>query len=369
MGDIRFEHVRKVFGGGVEAVKDLTITIPSPTLAVVVGPSGCGKTTVLRLLAGLAELTSGEIHLGSQRIDTLPARERDVAMVFQSYALYPHMTVRENLSFGLGVRKMPKEEINRRVAEVSKKLEIADLLGRRPGEISGGQRQRVALGRAIVREPRVFLFDEPLSSLDARLRMDMRYMIRKLYNDLQTTTIYVTHDQVEAMTIGEMLIVMKDGIVHQTGTPEACYHQPADTFVASFLGSPPMNLMEADLDPVSQILRLGNGDEIKIPQELTARFDLKKMGRVILGVRPERMTPMEGECRCEKGCLRLKGNVVLTEPLGYETLTHIAVGSSELIVKSQSKLPVRENGFVEVCIEPAHVHCFSPEDGRRLAAS
>jgi len=242
MSDLVFTNVRKVFAGGVTAVDDFSLSIPSPTMTVLVGPSGCGKTTLLRLIAGLDRPTSGEIHLGDTRLDTLTPKDRDIAMVFQSYALYPHMTVAQNLSFGLRLRKTPKERVRERVAEVARTLEIGELLDRRPGELSGGQRQRVALGRAIIRQPRVFLFDEPLSNLDARLRSEMRAMIKRLYHQLQVTSIYVTHDQVEAMTIGEQLVVMNEGRIHQVGPPEQCYRRPADRFVASFLGSPSMNL-------------------------------------------------------------------------------------------------------------------------------
>ncbi|MBI4719889.1 MAG: ATP-binding cassette domain-containing protein [Chitinivibrionia bacterium] len=363
MSDIRFSRISKTFGNGVEAVLDFSLVIPSPTLAVLVGPSGCGKTTVLRLLAGLEDPTSGEIWLGDTRIDALEPRKRDIAMVFQSYALFPHMTVGENLSFGLSLRKTPKQDINTRVEEIAKKLDIAGLLQRKPGELSGGQRQRVALGRAIIREPKVYLFDEPLSSLDAKLRMSMRYMIKKLYNEVRTTTIYVTHDQVEAMTIGELLIVMQGGKIHQVGTPEECYHRPGDTFVASFLGSPPMNLLEAAFDESDGWLSMPGGERYEPKQAYAAL--LRRHGRrsVIVGIRPEDIKPAQGD---EHGGLCMKGAVVLTEPLGYEKLVHISIGGAEVIAKSHSGFAVEAGGAMRISVDDSNVHFFSAETGRAI---
>jgi len=364
MPDLIFKNVRKVFPGGVTAVEDFSLVITRPTMAVLVGPSGCGKTTLLRLVAGLDEPTSGSIHLGETRLDTLPPRDRDIAMVFQSYALYPHMTVAQNLSFGLKLRKTPKQRIGERVAEVSETLEIDDLLDRRPGELSGGQRQRVALGRAVIREPRVFLFDEPLSNLDARLRGDMRAMIKKLYNRLRVTSIYVTHDQVEAMTIGEQLVVMNEGRIHQVGPPETCYRHPTDTFVASFLGSPPMNFLDADTGGEAPMVA---GRRVPVSAPAASVLGAAGDDAVLLGVRPEDVEPAPREGRKEE-TIHLDGKIVLEEPLGHETLTHIQVGGYELIARGARTFGRDGDGDTTLYIDSDLVHWFSKRDGSRLAA-
>ena len=247
MAEVILKHVRKQYGN-VVAVHDFSQQIHDREFVVLVGPSGCGKTTTLRMVAGLEEVTSGEIIIDGQTVNNLTPKDRDVAMVFQSYALYPHMTVEENMALGLKLRKTPKAEILRRVAETAELLGIENLLGRKPKALSGGQRQRVALGRAIVRIPRVYLFDEPLSNLDAKLRMHMRLELRKLHDRLKTTTIYVTHDQVEAMTMGDRIVVMKDGAIQQAGEPLDLYRKPANLFVAGFIGSPPMNVISASIE-------------------------------------------------------------------------------------------------------------------------
>ncbi|MDH3217806.1 MAG: ATP-binding cassette domain-containing protein, partial [Candidatus Krumholzibacteria bacterium] len=311
MADIEFQSVRKVFGKRVVALEEFSLTISSPTLVVLVGPSGCGKTTLLRLIAGLERPTSGAIMLGEQRLDTLEPRKRDVAMVFQNYALYPHMTVRENLSFGLKIRRVAADTVASKVNGVSKSLEIDGLLDRKPAELSGGQRQRVALGRAVIREPKVFLFDEPLSNLDARLRDEMRYLIKRLYQRLRTTTVYVTHDQVEAMTIGETLVVLRDGRIHQVGTPVDCYRHPRDTFVASFLGSPPMNLLQAEYDGASGSLRVADQTDFGLSGPLLSRIDSKGARELVVGVRPENLKPHTGGAGNQG--LVLGGTVILEE--------------------------------------------------------
>ncbi|NIM20725.1 MAG: sn-glycerol-3-phosphate ABC transporter ATP-binding protein UgpC [Candidatus Latescibacteria bacterium] len=363
MSDLDFSHLEKVYDNGVVAVSDFHLRIPGPTLAVIVGPSGCGKTTVLRLIAGLEKPTRGEIHLGGKRLDTLEPRRRDVAMVFQSYALYPHMTVGENLSFGLRLRKMPRASIQRRVQEVSRTLEIDKLLHRKPGELSGGQRQRVALGRAIIREPKVFLFDEPLSNLDARLRVDMRYTIKKLFQRLKVTTVYVTHDQVEAMTIGEMLVVMSEGKIHQVGTPEACYQSPRDTFVATFLGSPPMRLLKGRLDPTQSTLQLGEDIRMPIPPDLADRLR-RQEDELLVGVRPEHVRPYHSDS--DPRGVDLKGDIVLTEPLGHETLTHLKIGTAELVARGKERFQVDKEGRTAVFVDPDRLHFFSKANGERI---
>ena len=247
MAEIRLDQVTKEFAGGVQAVAGVSLTISSGEFMVLVGPSGCGKTTLLRMLAGLEEVSAGEIWIGEREVSRLAPRDRDIAMVFQNYALYPHYTVEKNLGYGLKVRSTPKDEIARRVQEVAKMLGLEELLQRRPGALSGGQRQRVAMGRAIIREPAVFLMDEPLSNLDAKLRVDMRAELARLHERLGITTVYVTHDQVEAMTLGTRVAVMRDGTVQQVDTPQTLYREPANLFVAAFIGSPSMNLAEADI--------------------------------------------------------------------------------------------------------------------------
>ena len=365
LADIEFRKVRKVFGSQVVALEEFSLRIPSPTLVVLVGPSGCGKTTLLRLIAGLEHPTSGEIMLGDQRLDALEARKRDIAMVFQNYALYPHMTVRENLSFGLKIRRTPKDVIARRVQEVSRSLDIDRLLERKPAELSGGQRQRVALGRAVIREPKVFLFDEPLSNLDARLRDEMRYLIKKLYQRLRTTTVYVTHDQVEAMTIGELLVVLRDGRIHQVGTPAECYLRPRDTFVASFLGSPPMNLIGGAYDRADQSIRLANQTGFKVPEPVSKQIEQLGAGEIVVGARPEVFKQGDGT----GDGLRLNGEVVLEETLGHEILTHIDLGGEEIVVRGGQTLLDPGGGRVSVWAPVESLHFFSKQAGTRIDAT
>jgi ABC-type sugar transport system ATPase subunit len=361
MADLQFQNLHKVYPGDIVAVDDFTLRVPSPQMLVLVGPSGCGKTTLLRMVAGLETPTSGTIHLGDTRLDTLEPRRRDIAMVFQSYALYPHMSVADNLSFGLRLRKTPRAEVKRRVQEVAQQLEIDPLLGRKPGELSGGQRQRVAPGRAVIREPRVFLFDEPLSNLDARLRTDMRTMIRRLYDRLQVTSIYVTHDQVEAMTIGERLVIMNEGRVRQVGTPEQCYHEPADTFVASFLGSPSMNLFEASFDASTRRLMTG-GAFLEVDDTAARRIASVGGERIVFGVRPEHVLARTVSAAAVSGT----GRLMLREPLGHETLTHIALGDGEIVARGQDEFAPDGAGAVSVSVEARHLHLFSAADGSRL---
>ncbi len=361
MGKILFRNISKTYSNGVEALHGLDLEIPDAAFAVIVGPSGCGKTTVLRLLAGLEKPTGGEIYMDGERIDGREPRDRNIAMVFQSYALYPHMTVEKNLSFGMILRKEPKESIAERVAEVASLLDITKLLDRKPAQLSGGERQRVALGRAIIRNPSAYLYDEPLSSLDARLRMEMRYMIKRLHLRMRTTTIYVTHDQVEAMTIGELLIVMKEGRIHQVGTPQRCYDHPEDTFVASFLGSPPMNLLPARVDPSSRSLYLEGCAAIELPSGLDARILDSGEREIVLGLRPE---DLRIAARASSS-LRLRGRIMLTEPLGSEKLLHVRVGGADLIIKG-GREPLEEGSDIDFTVDTGRVHCFSASTGRNL---
>src|SRR5689334_5730439 len=300
MASVTFDRVTKLYDNEVRAVGDLTLEVEDGEFMVLVGPSGCGKTTALRMVAGLEEISDGEIRIGETVVNDVDSRWRDVAMVFQNYALYPHMTVFDNIAFGLRVRRIPKWEINRRVGEIGRVLGLAELLDRKPRQLSGGQRQRVAMGRAIVREPSVFLMDEPLSNLDARLRVQMRAEVSRIQHELEATTIYVTHDQVEAMTMGDQIAVMRNGILQQTGDPQRVYDRPANLFVASFIGSPPMNLVQAQLDrgDAENLVALVGDQELEVPGEIVAaRPALERyVGQTVgLGIRPEHVRePREG---------------------------------------------------------------------------
>src|SRR5205823_1507678 len=322
---VTFAEVTKVYDG-VVAVNELSLEVGNGEFMVLVGPSGCGKTTALRMVAGLEDITSGEILIGDRVVNDVDPRGRDVAMVFQNYALYPHMTVFENIAFGLRARHAPKAEIKTRVERASKALGLAELLERKPRQLSGGQRQRVAMGRAIVRNPRVFLMDEPLSNLDARLRVQMRAEVARVQRELGVTTIYVTHDQVEAMTMGDRVAVMRGGVLQQTGEPQSVFDRPANLFVASFIGSPPMNLVQARLDARGDGLAAVVGDQdVDVPAEVAAaRPALRRhAGRTIgLGIRPEHLRDAGDGSRP-----RIRGTVRATEALGSELLVHLEVAA------------------------------------------
>src|SRR5438477_1136753 len=287
MAGVTFDRVGKKYGD-VEALSDLTIHITDQEFLVLVGPSGCGKSTALRLIAGLEELSAGDVYIGDRRVNDLPPKDRDIAMVFQSYALYPHMSVYDNMAFGLKLRGRPRTEIDRRVKEAAALLGIQELLARKPKQLSGGQRQRVALGRAIVREPQVFLMDEPLSNLDAKLRVETRAGLLKLHQRLQTTTVYVTHDQTEAMTMGHRIAVLKDGVLQQLDTPQTLYDKPANLFVAGFIGSPAMNFFPGQLVTEGQDLWVQtSGLKLKLPDAMRTRLSSQTGREIVFGVRPE----------------------------------------------------------------------------------
>jgi multiple sugar transport system ATP-binding protein len=308
MSAIVIDHVTKIYAGGVRATDDVTLEIPSGEFMVLVGPSGCGKSTLMRMIAGLEDVTEGTILIGGKDVTELSPRHRDVAMVFQNYALYPHMSVRKNLGYGLRVRKTPRNEVDRRVGEVAKLLGLQDLLERRPAALSGGQRQRVAMGRAIVREPAAFLMDEPLSNLDAKLRVSMRAELSRLHERLGVTTVYVTHDQVEAMTLGQRVAVMKDGRIQQVDAPQNLYEQPANLFVAAFIGSPSMNLVEANVTDGAVEFA---GFRVRLaPSRRPARD-----GNVILGIRPE---SFEDAAFAEPGLPQVEVEVAVLEELGSD---------------------------------------------------
>ena len=292
MAQVSLRKIVKAYEGGVQAVKGIDLEIADHEFVVLVGPSGCGKSTTLRMIAGLEEITSGDIAIGGTVVNDIPPRDRDIAMVFQNYALYPHMSVYDNMAFGLMLRKFPKAEIDRRVKEAARILDITPLLDRKPKALSGGQRQRVAMGRAIVRDPKVFLFDEPLSNLDAKLRVQMRTEIKKVHQTVNTTTVYVTHDQVEAMTLADRVVVMNHGIIEQVGPPQELYHNPATKFVAGFIGSPSMNFIPAKVEQASGALRLHlpQGIVLDVPAARTARYQAHAGKDVLFGIRPEHLT-------------------------------------------------------------------------------
>ena len=353
MAPIAYEKVSKVYDDGTTAVHDLDLAIEDGELMVVVGPSGCGKTTALRMLAGLEEISAGEIRIGDRVVNDLTPKERDIAMVFQSYALYPHMTVEQNLAFGLKLRKLPKPEVQKRVQEAAEILEIDDFLKRKPRALSGGQRQRVAMGRAIVREPQAFLMDEPLSNLDAKLRVQMRAEIHQLQRRLGVTTLYVTHDQVEAMTMGDRVAVMRDGHLQQVDTPQALYESPVNEFVAGFIGSPAINLVEAQLerDEGGVWVSFG-GHRLLVDEQLVRNKSILAdyVGRrVVLGIRPEDFedASLERDVPQER---RLTTHCDLTEPLGAEVLVYFTVSAALAAVAAESPedaevlLGVKENG-------------------------
>jgi multiple sugar transport system ATP-binding protein len=334
VASVTFDRITKIFPDGTCAVSELDLEVGDAEFVVLVGPSGCGKTTSLRMVAGLEDVTTGEIRIGDQVVNDLEPRERDIAMVFQNYALYPHMSVYENMAFGLKVRKQfPRKEIRERVNEIGRVLGLKELMARRPSQLSGGQRQRVAMGRATVRSPEVFLMDEPLSNLDAKLRVQMRAEISRIQHELRATTIYVTHDQVEAMTMGDRVAVMRNGLLQQVEDPQRLYDEPVNLFVASFIGSPAMNIVEADLVRAGGDLTCRVGEqELAVPENVRGRRALERyVGRTIgVGIRPEHAEDGAIETG-DPGHRRLRGQVVLTEALGSERLVHVEISARPVL--------------------------------------
>jgi len=340
----------------VHAVKDVNLTIRDKEFMVFVGPSGCGKTTTLRMVAGLEEITSGEISIGERIVNDLPPKDRDIAMVFQNYALYPHMSVYDNMAFGLKMRKFPKAEIAKRVGDAAEILGIQELLKRKPRQLSGGQRQRVAVGRAIVRHPQVFLFDEPLSNLDAKLRVQMRVELKRLHERLETTAIYVTHDQVEAMTLGSRVVVMKDGWVQQVGEPMEIYSRPQTKFVAGFIGSPAMNFIPATITEQSGTLYAeASGVKVKIPADRTARLAAYKGQSVALGIRPEdlRVSPTN-----EMSDQSFDAVVDVVEPLGAEILLDVTVAGQSVVARVDPGIKARPHDKIRLAFVAERTHFF-----------
>jgi multiple sugar transport system ATP-binding protein len=361
MASITYEHVWKRFGE-VVAVRDLDIEIADKEFLVFVGPSGCGKTTSLRLLAGLEEISEGDIYIGDRLVNDVPPKDRDIAMVFQSYALYPHMSVYDNMAFGLKLRKTPKSEIDRRVKEAADILTIGNLLDRKPKQLSGGQRQRVAVGRAIVRDPAVFLMDEPLSNLDAKLRVQARAEISKLHQRLETTFIYVTHDQVEAMTMGTRIAVMKDGVLQQIDTPQNLYDKPNNVFVGGFIGSPSMNFFEATLTASDGRVHVDAGTfRVQIPENKVALFQQHTGKEVVFGIRPEDIHDPEFAPPSISGA-QIDGQVDVTELMGNEVIAHLLAGQDQFfLARVDPRTSFRVGNKVQVTFNMDNMHIFDRE--------
>ncbi|WP_163271052.1 ABC transporter ATP-binding protein [Chelativorans alearense] len=362
MATIELKDLIKSYGG-VEVIHGVSLEIADHEFMVFVGPSGCGKSTLLRMVAGLETVTDGEVLIGNKLMNALEPRYRDIAMVFQDYALYPHMTVRENMAFGLRMRKAPDAEVEEKLAEAADILQIAPLLDRKPGQLSGGQRQRVAMGRAIVRRPSAFLFDEPLSNLDAKLRVDMRTQIKRLHALLKTTTIYVTHDQVEAMTLADRITVLRNGYIEQVGTPFELYERPANLFVAEFIGSPAMNMVKAryvvEGDKAKAVI---HGDlRIALPQ-----YRVQNGADVVLGIRPEHLEP--SQFRAHGDSMTFPATTKILEPLGSDVMALCDLAGVELTARLTPGRVSRTGESVDLVFDTAHIHLFEAQGGRRIEA-
>ena len=371
MASVKLVGVWKKFNG-VVAVKDMSLEVKDGEFMILLGPSGCGKTTTLRMIAGLEEPTKGQIYIGDKLVADpekeifIPPKDRDIAMVFQSYALYPHMTVYDNIAFPLKLRKIPKNEIDKRVKEVAEMLGLTELLNRKPRELSGGQRQRVALGRAIVRKPKVFLMDEPLSNLDAKLRVKMRAELKKLQRQLGVTTIYVTHDQVEAMTMGDRIAVINQGVLQQVGTPEEVYNNPKNTFVASFIGTPPMNFMDATITD-DGFADFGEFRLKLLPDQVDVLREKNLVGKeVIFGIRPEDIYDAMFAQVKVPGENMARATVEIIENLGNEKIVHLRVGDITYLASFPQESKVREGQEVDVVFDMKKVHVFEKGSGRAI---
>jgi len=359
MARLRINDVVKRYGK-TEVVHGINLDIEDKEFVVFVGPSGCGKSTILRMIAGLEEISGGTMTIGDKVINELAPKDRGVAMVFQNYALYPHMNVFDNMSFGLKIKKRPKEEIKRRVEEVAAILGLEEFLGRKPSQLSGGQRQRVAMGRAIVRRPEIFLFDEPLSNLDAKLRTQMRIEMKRLHRRVNATIIYVTHDQVEAMTLGDRIVVMKDGYIVQQGKPLELFEKPVSTFVAGFIGSPPMNLIPAVVDGVEGGLRLVFEGGMSLPVLEKEGTHLAVGQKVVAGIRAEDLTLESGEGHFQDDW-KIPGVVDVVEPLGNETHVHVDIGGARVLAKCEGRRVVTPGDNVRLEVNLNQLHIFDAD--------
>ena len=362
MSTVKLEHISKKYPNGFEAVKDFNLEIGDKEFIIFVGPSGCGKSTTLRMVAGLEEITGGDLYIDGKRMNDVEPKDRDIAMVFQNYALYPHMTVYDNMAFGLKIRKLPKEEIDKKVHEAAKILDLEHLLDRKPKALSGGQRQRVAMGRAIVRNPKVFLMDEPLSNLDAKLRGQMRIEISKLHQKLGTTIIYVTHDQTEAMTLGTRIVVMKDGVVQQVDTPENLYERPGNKFVAGFIGAPQMNMVNADVVEKDGIHLEFCGQSIRL-DENRAKI-LKDKGyvgkKITLGIRPEDLHDAGSIDRANKDAC-IHATIRVYEMLGAETYLYFDMDQATWTARVDPSVKVKPGETVDLYMNTEKLHAFDIE--------
>ena len=366
MASLSLRHIYKKYPGGFTAVSDFNLEVKDKEFLVLVGPSGCGKTTTLRMIAGLEEITEGELFIGDQLVNDVAPKDRQIAMVFQNYALYPHMSVFENMSFGLKLNKTPKEEIKRRVEEAARILDITHLLDRKPKALSGGQKQRVALGRAIVREPKVFLLDEPLSNLDAKLRAAMRTELTKLHNRVGTTFVYVTHDQVEAMTMATRIVVMKDGLIQQVDTPQNLYDSPCNIFVAGFIGTPQMNFIKGTLSKKGEDVFFNFEDiSLKLPKEKAEAPELADyIGKeVVVGLRPEGISDDEGAVAANPDS-SFTVNVDVTELMGAEIYLYLTIGETNLIARVSSRSRSRAGDTIKVAFDMSRLHIFDNDTER-----
>ena len=360
MAEVSLRNVVKRFDN-IEAVRSINLDIPDNEFVVLVGPSGCGKSTTLRMIAGLEEVTAGDIYIGGEIVNDRPPKDRDIAMVFQNYALYPHMTAYENMSFGLKLRKFPKDEIHRRVDNAARILDIAELLERKPKALSGGQRQRVAMGRAIVRNPKVFLFDEPLSNLDAKLRVQMRTEIKRVHQMVKTTTVYVTHDQVEAMTLADRVVVMNGGSIDQIASPQDLYHRPKTRFVAGFIGSPAMNFIRCRLEQNGAGLRVRISDKISlpVPAARAARYQPLTGKELTLGLRPEHVTEPRRSDRDQNCEFAVMLDVV--EPMGMETMVFFTVDGQEICGRVEPGSAAGPSEIMRLYASMEHMHLIDPQ--------
>ncbi|HEU4379054.1 MAG TPA: sn-glycerol-3-phosphate ABC transporter ATP-binding protein UgpC [Hyphomicrobiaceae bacterium] len=365
MAEVKLRKVVKRYDE-VEAVRGIDLDIADHEFVVLVGPSGCGKSTTLRMIAGLEDISGGDIMIGGDVVNDVPPKDRDIAMVFQNYALYPHMTVEQNMSFGLRLKRYPKAEIRKRVDEAARILDIKELLNRKPKQLSGGQRQRVAMGRAIVRNPKVFLFDEPLSNLDAKLRVQMRTEIKKVHQQVRTTTVYVTHDQVEAMTLADRVVVMNHGIIEQVGSPQELYHSPKTRFVAGFIGSPAMNFIPCRLEEAGGgglSIRVTDSLALPIPEARTSRYRAHAAnGRLLLGLRPEHLT--EAGPHAEPGKVPFDARLEVTEPMGMETLVYFPINGTQVCGRVNPDAGATDGGNLRMSANLNNMHLVDEASGK-----